>query len=83
MCVTEKTVIRTRKEGDRFTLANRCVTKSLKKLFIELKIPREKRSSILLAANGSEVLWIEGIGASHKARVTDKPSDVFTVDIEM
>ena len=80
--VTEDTVVRTRKEGDTFTLPNRCVTKSLKKLFIELKIPREKRNSILLVANGNDVLWIEGIGASHNARVTKKTKELFLIDIK-
>ena len=58
---------RTRREGDVFTLPKRNVTKTLKKLFNELKIPEEKRGGLILAARGSEVLWIEGIGASKSA----------------
>ena len=57
-------VFRTRREGDRFTLPHRRVTKSLKKLFNELKIPDESRSSLILAAEGNKVLWIEGVGCA-------------------
>lgn len=60
-------VFRTRRAGDRFTLPKRKVTKSLKKLFNELKIPEEKRDKLLLLTSGSEVLWIEGIGACETA----------------
>ncbi len=61
-------VFRTRSAGDKFTLPKRKVTKSLKKLFNELKIPEENRDSILILASGSEVYWIDGIGASENAR---------------
>lgn len=60
-------VFRTRAAGDSFTLPRRNVTKTLKKLFNELKIPEEKRDSVILAAKGSEILWIEGVGASREA----------------
>ncbi len=64
-----KPVFRTRRAGDRFTLPRRKVTKSLKKYFNELKIPEENRNSVLVLAKDSEVLWIEGIGASENARL--------------
>lgn len=66
--IDEKTVVRHKKEGDTFTFFERGVTKSLKKLFNELKIPAEKRSSLLVVANGSKVLWIEGVGTSKDGR---------------
>ncbi len=69
--ITENTLVRTKREGDRFTLPNRSITKTLKKLFNELKIPAEKRSSLIVVANESEVLFIEGIGVSEKAKVTE------------
>ena len=61
-------LIRTRKSGDSFTFINRGVTKSLKKLFIEEKIPREKRDSLILVADGAEVLWLEGFGFSKQGK---------------
>ena len=62
--MTRDTVIRRRRAGDTFTDPRRGVTKTLKKLFNELKIPRELRDTIPIIADGSTVLWIEGIGTS-------------------
>ena len=67
--ITGDTVVRHRRAGDTFTDPRRGVTKTLKKLFNEMKIPREKRDGILLIAQGNTVLWIEGVGASKQAQV--------------
>lgn len=75
--ITENTLVRTKREGDRFTLPQRLVTKSLKKLFNELKIPAEKRSSLLVVANNSDVLFVEGIGVSEKAKVTESEKGAY------
>lgn len=64
--ITDDTMVRTRREGDAFSDSRRGVTKSIKKLFNELKIPREKRDSVLLAANGSRVIWIDGVGCAER-----------------
>ncbi len=61
--------IRTRKTADRFLQRNRGVEKSVKRLFNEAKIPSEQRSSVLLVAQDSEVLWIDGFGVSERACV--------------
>lgn len=77
--INEETVIRTRKEGDTFTLQNRGVTKSLKKLFNEMKIPAEQRDRLLVVANDSTVLWIQGIGTSEQGKVTQNSSGAIWV----
>ena len=61
------TVLRQRQSGDHFRPYGRNCTKSVKKLFTELKIPGQKRDELLLLARGSEVLWIEGIGSAENA----------------
>ncbi len=67
--ITENTVFRYRRAGDTFTDARRGVTKSLKKLMNELKIPREIRDTIPVIAEGSTILWLQGCGTSAQARV--------------
>ena len=62
--ITMSEIFRFRKSGDSFKLPKRNITKSLKRLFSELKIPRDERDKILVLADGSEILWIEGIGAA-------------------
>ena len=66
--ISRDTVVRRRRAGDTFTDARRGVTKTLKKLMNELKIPREKRDTVLVAADGSTVLWLSGYGVSAQAK---------------
>lgn len=83
LSVLEKNaVFRTRRAGDRFTLPRRKVTKSLKKLFNELKIPEEKRDTLMLLASGSEVLWIEGAGAAENALAYDNNGFIIKIERE-
>jgi len=53
---------RTRQSGDSVNLPRRHITKPLKKLFNELKIPHEARDRLPVLANGSDVLLISGTG---------------------
>lgn len=55
--------LRKRRDGDKITLPLRKVTKSLKKLFNEMKITPEVRDSLLVLADETSVVWVEGIGA--------------------
>ena len=57
-------VLRNRRPKDSFSFIKRNVTKSLKKLFNELKIPIQKRDQIPLLAYENEIVWIDGIGVS-------------------
>lgn len=72
--ISEGLTLRNRLAGDTIKLNKRGVTKSLKKLMNELKIPEEQRDKLLVLAKGSEVYWGERIGISESAAVkeTDK-----------
>lgn len=63
-CVsTEGTVVlRSRQSGDSIRLS--CGTKSLKKLFIDQKIPASHRPHVAVLADDAGVLGIEGIGVN-------------------
>ena len=71
----ENPVFRTRRAGDRFTYPDRMVTKPLRKVFNEQKIPSEMRDRLLLLAVSNTVLWCEKLGVSlqGKADDTEKP----------
>ncbi|MBR2027615.1 MAG: tRNA lysidine(34) synthetase TilS [Oscillospiraceae bacterium] len=64
-----KLFLRTRRTGDRFTLANRGVTKTLKKLFTEDKIPLKLRDSLAVLADVENVIWLENYGTNGPYRV--------------
>lgn len=64
--------LRTRKTGDRFTLTGRNVTKTLKKLFIEDKVPQGYRDRIPVLTDGSgAVVWVRDYG-TNKPYVPDE-----------
>ena len=76
-----KPYIRTRRSGDEITLPYRNVTKSLKKLFCELKIPIEKREKILVLCDANKILWVEGIG-TNKNFIPDADNEVLVIETE-
>ena len=57
-------VFRNRRPGDRFKFPSRKISKSVKKIFNEMKIPLNQRYQIPILACGEKILWIEGIGTS-------------------
>ena len=73
-------LFRCRRSGDRFRPAGRGISKTIKKLFCEMKIPAEQRDSILLLANGNDILWIEGIGAAQDHSVSSKTRQVMLIE---
>ena len=60
--ITGVPVIRTRRAGDRFAPFGRGVTKPVKKLFNELRIPAAMRDAVLLLEVDGTIAWIEGVG---------------------
>lgn len=62
--------VRTRLAGDFIRLAGRNCTKSLKKLFSELKIPPCERDTLPVAADDEGVVWICGVGVSERVAVS-------------
>lgn len=59
--VSGKLVLRSRLPGDKIKDAKRKNTKTLKKLFNEMKIPPEKRNEIAVLSDDNGVLWAENI----------------------
>lgn len=68
-------VVRTRLASDEIRLKGRNCTKSLKKLFNELKIPTELRDVIPVAADDIGVVWIYGIGVSERVAVDQNTTE--------
>ena len=65
-------VLRSRKTGDRFTFTGRNVTKTVKKLFIEDKVPQDFRDRIpVLCDETDTVVWLGDYG-TNKPYVPDE-----------
>ena len=60
----ENAVIRTRLSQDKFTYPKRKITKPLRKVMNEMRIPQEIRDKLLLIALENQILWCEHIGKS-------------------
>ena len=62
---------RSRRAGDQLTLAARGVTKTLKKLLNEAKIPPAERNRLCVITVDGAVAWAEGFGADARWAGTD------------
>ena len=78
--INQMPVLRTRQEGDRFSTYPGS-RKKLKDYLIDEKVPREKRDSLMLAAAGSEVLWIIGMRMNESYKVTENTEEILEITI--
>lgn len=64
--------IRSRNSGDRISLNKRRITKTLKGLFNEKKIPVSKRRKIAISADEVGIVWLEEFGVCERCAATSK-----------
>lgn len=62
--IPKNSIIRNRRAGDKFTFKKRGLTKSIKKIFSEMKVSISRREKIPLIASGNEVIWCENLDVS-------------------
>lgn len=74
-------VLRTRKSGDFLTVREDGGRKKLKDFMIDVKIPREQRDSILLVADGQEIVWVVGWRVSERYRVREDTEKIIQLEI--
>ena len=72
--------IRHKQPGDYITIDKNGSTQSLKKYFVNVKVPREDREKIWLAADGSHILWIIGYRQNQVYQVTDKTRRILEIE---
>jgi tRNA(Ile)-lysidine synthase len=65
--VCGRIVVRPREEGDSICLHSRGCTKSLKKLFIENRVPERRRGLVPVIADDNGVLGVFGVGQDERA----------------
>ncbi|MBE6766724.1 MAG: tRNA lysidine(34) synthetase TilS [Ruminococcaceae bacterium] len=76
-----KVVLRTREAGDEIKLSGRG-TKSLKKLYNELKIPQNDRENLPLAADDNGVIWVYGAGVCERVRVDRETKQITVFEVK-
>jgi tRNA(Ile)-lysidine synthase len=71
--------IRSRKDGDTVRPKNRGVTKTLKKLFLEERIPVEKRNDVAVLSDDNGVFLIENICVDERVKITKDTKNIITM----
>lgn len=71
-----------RRQSDRFYNHIRGNTKTLKKLFNEMKIPAEDRNNIPILRDDKNLIWIEGIGTDGKYIPDINSTDILIIKKE-
>ncbi len=74
-------VVRTRKDGDSIRLSGRGCTKSLKKLFNELKIPNEERESLPVVSDDEGVVFIHSVGIAERVKLDGNTKNTVTFKV--
>jgi len=74
--------IRARQEGDKFCPYGYNNSKKLKEYFIDKKIPRKTRDSILLLADEKEVIWIPNIALGNRLNRKSNQNKYVVLKIE-
>ncbi len=80
--VKNELVLSSRREGDRFTFNNRKISKSLKKLFNEMKIPQSDRIKMAVLRDGENIVWVEGVGVNSPYMPDEKSKKIFVIKKE-
>lgn len=80
--IVGKLTVRSRMAGDKITVASRGCTKSLKKLFNELSVPPEKRSSVAVLADDCGVVFVEGVGCDKRVAVSKDTKKMAAIKIK-
>ena len=72
---------RSRREGDRFSPAGRRLSKSMKQLFQEQKVPVFQRGRVVLLEAAGQLVFCEGVGPAEGFQVTERTKWALLVDI--
>ena len=73
--------LRFRQSGDYLTINDAGQKKSLKKYFIEEKVPADNRDKIWLIADGKHILWVTGYRISSYYKVTEATKNILQMKI--
>ncbi len=73
--------LRTRRQGDYLTVRDDGARKSLQDYFVNEKIPKSERNTILVLAEGQHILWVPGKRISAYYKVTKETKQILEVHI--
>jgi len=74
-------VARNKQEGDRFNPLGMKGSKKLQDLFVDEKIPAERRDSIPIIESGGRIIWVAGVRLDERAKVTKNTEKVVKLEL--
>jgi len=77
--IKEKLIIRKRLNGDRMTILGMKGSKKIKDIFIDLKIPLEKRDETPILCFDNEIAWLVGYKVSEKFKITKDTKNIIKI----
>lgn len=80
--IKDELIISSRKSGDVFSSEKRGISKSLKKLFNEMKIPVSERNKIAVLRDSENIVWVEGLGVNREYLPDEKTSMLYEIKKE-
>lgn len=80
--ISDTLTVRSRQSGDIFHFSDRHCSKTLKKLFNELKIPKEKRDKICVIADENGIIFVDGVGVDAKRAVSSQTKHFLIIKTE-
>lgn len=75
-------LIRTRQEGDYIQIDSAGSRKKIKSLFIDEKIPKEKRDLLPLLADGAHIMWVIGGRISEAYKVNEDTKVILEINLD-
>lgn len=75
-------MLRYRKDGDKITPLGMKGSKKLKDLFMDLKIPKDKRDRIPLICFGKYIAWVVDYRISENFKVENTTKNILKIKIE-
>jgi tRNA(Ile)-lysidine synthase len=74
-------ILRNRRDGDRFQPLGMKGRQKIKSLFINQKIPRDRRNEVMLLVDQDSVIWIENMHLNDRVKITTQTINVLSLEI--
>lgn len=80
--INDALCIRNPEQGDYFIVNEQGERKLLSRFFIDSKVPKEERNSVLVLAEGSKICWIIGMRISEDMKVSGTTEKVLRLEFQ-
>ena len=79
--IQQPVILRNRRDGDRFHPLGMEGRQKIKSLFINQKIPRNRRNEVMLLVDQESVIWIENIHLSDRVKISLQTKKILVLEI--